>query len=183
MTHVTIHRTSWDYFIDTLSCLAVLAGVVSVVLAAIFTNNAGVTQTYLIGSHELNPLVSGVLTTNSETDKVTYTLQYASSIVPILSVAIVGPIDIDTSTGPIFFGLCGCPPSVVCGASTPVCDLSLPQHLSGSISQIQPGGISLLDPIRELRANRMQYELRVFTAANSTGYGAFRSKLPSGGAL
>lgn len=180
---VSLKRTAWDYFVDVLAGLAVAAALVSVIFAVVFANRVGVEQVYLVGSQTLAPLVSGYLTTDSETDRVTYKLRYASAVGVPLSVVLVGPLDVDTQTGPIFFGLCGCPPSVMCGAETPACDTSVPNVLEGSLSQIQPGGISLLDPIRELRANRMDYELRVYNATYATGFGAFRSKLVGGGAL
>lgn len=180
---VTLKRTGWDYFIDVLSVLTIAAALTSVIFAVIFANNVGVEQVYLIGAGEENPQITGYFTTNSETDKVVYKLRYATALAPILSIALVGPIDVNTNTGPIFFGLCGCPPGIVCGAETPACDLSTPNLVQGSFSQIQPGGLSLMDPIRELRANRMDYELRVFNAATPSGLGAFRSKLIGGGAL
>lgn len=176
-------RDTWDYFVDILSGIAITAAVVAVIFATIFANNVGSTQTYLIGSRDDLPLLRGVMTTVSDSDTVTYDFEYQSTIGTITSVALVGPLDVDTGTGPIFFGLCGCPPSLSCGIDTPVCDFTLPQKLSGSFTQIHPGGTSLMEPIRDLRANRMDYELRVFTAGNPTGFGAYRSKLPSGGAL
>lgn len=176
-------RSGWDYFIDVLTVLAVVAGVVSAIFAAIFANNVGVRQTYLIGSADPTglPDMRGVLVTDSESDKVEYDLVYKASLAPILSIALVGPLNVDTGTGPIFFGLCGCPPGLVCGAETPACDTSTPQILKGSISQIQPGALSLREPIRDLRSNRMDYEFRVFNAASPSGMGAYQSKLPSGG--
>jgi len=177
-------RSGWDYFIDVLTVLAVIAGVTSAIFAAVFANHVGVRQTYLVGSADPTglPAIRGVLVTDSENDTVEYDLIYKASLAPILSIVLVGPIDIDTGTGPIFFGLCGCPPGVVCGAETPACDVSTPQELKGIIKQIQPGALSLREPIRDLRANRMNYEFRVFNAAFPTGMGAYQSKLPSGGA-
>lgn len=177
-------RSNWDYFVDILTVLAVVAGVVSAIFAAIFANNVGVRQTYLIGSADATglPDMRGIIVTDSENDVVEYDLVYKATLGPILSIAIVGPLNVDTGTGPIFFGLCGCPPGLVCGAETPACDTSTPQILNGRINQIQPGALSLRDPIRNLRAHRMDYEFRVFNAAFPTGMGAYQSKLPSGGA-
>lgn len=178
---VALKRTAWDYFVDILGGIAIVAALTGVILSVIFANNAGVVQTYLVGSAMLDSPMNGHVRSNSENDEISYKLRYSSALGLISSVALVGPIDIETGTGPIFFGLCGCPPSVMCGSETPACDLSTPNLLEGSFTQIQPGGISLMDPIRELRANRADYELRVFNATYPAGTGAFRSKLPSGG--
>lgn len=166
-------RNVWDYIVDILTVLAIIGGVIAAILAAVFANNVGATQTYLIGSSEVNTDVRGLLVTDTNDDIITYDLQYKASLGVIIGVAIVGPIDINTGNGPIFVQLCGSPAAA--------CDLTLPGHLTGKLSQIEPGGLSLMEPIRDLRANRMDYELRVFTATAMTGLGAFQSTLPSGG--
>ena len=165
-------RTCWDKGIDTLVVITVLAGVVCAIFAAIFANNVGVKQTYLIGVTNGPPLMRGILVTDSESDSISYDLKYHNTLAPIMSLALVGPIDINTGDGPVFIALCGLPSLIVC-------DTTIPNTLSGSIRETSPGGDSLRVKIQDLRANRMDYEFRVMTPSNPA---VFTSKLPSGGA-
>ena len=165
-------RDCWDKVIDTLTVLTVFAGVAAAIAAAVFANNVGVKQTYLVGSTEVDPLVRGLVVTDSGSDEISYDLAYKDSIAPIYSIAIVGPLNINTNDGPIHVALCGAPSLVAC-------DISVPNTLQGSIRMTSPAGGSLRVKISDLRTNRMDYEFRVFSPLNAT---LFRSKLPSGGA-
>lgn len=164
-------RTLWDKIIDTVVVFTVLAAICVAILAAIFANNVGVEQTYLVGSADVDPLIRGVIVSDSAEDKIRYDLKYKGSVAPIYSIAIVGPLNINSNDGPVHIALCG-PPSLV------ACDISLPNIVQGTLKETSPHGGSLRVKISDLRTNRMDYEFRLFSPLNATIY---RSKLPSGG--
>ena len=88
----------------------------------------------------------------------------------VQSLLVRGPIPVGQTDGPIAFSLCGAPNLVT------VCDVfTEPGRVTGTVTQIEPGGGGVLPQIRNIRADPTRYYLEVLTASTPASPGALRA--------
>ena len=141
---------------------AIVAVAIAVVVAIVVgvTANTNAYQRYLIGAP--NGTVNGMMALQSSDRTIEWSLDYLTSIGPILSLHVMGPIPAGLTTAPLALSLCGTPSSLAC-------DLSTAGHLSGIISQLDPGGGPLKPYINAIRAEPWKYYLQINTATYVLG--------------
>lgn len=158
-------RAPWDIFVDVLTLLAVLTGLAAAIVTAVSVNNAGTIQRYCL-SH---PLYQGLLSVNSDDERLSYFIEYNTDVGLITNVFVKGPINVGTGSGPIFIPLCGT-------SSSLSCDLDVGGQLDDSVLKLNPGATAIGPHLAELRKNLFRYRFRL---ENATA--AFESPLVSCG--
>lgn len=158
-------REPWDIFVDVLTLLAVLTGLAAAIVTAVTVNNAGTVQRYCVS----DPLYQGLLSVNSDDDRLSYFIEYNTDIGLVTNVFVMGPVDVITETGPIFIPLCGT-------SSSLSCDLSVGGQLDDSVLKLNPGALALGPHLAELRKNLFKYQ---FVLENATE--SYQSRLVSCG--
>lgn len=153
-----------------LGALMLLLGGVVIIISSIYTSSYLKEQRLFIGSESTTTDCRGIVTLNSDDGAFVYDIKYATSIGAPVSVFLMGPIDIDTKTGPVFVPLCGTPSLVAC-------DLSVANTVAGTVSTISPSGTGATAYVADVRANPTLYFFQVNNATHSTGSGACRSNL------
>ncbi len=133
------------FLIIILVVVLALVAIVSIISIVFNSNSAGV-KTYC-------PSAAGNLgyvrfDTNNRV--ISWRVQYPSSIGTPTNLYVHGPILPGATTAALYFSICGFPSSLAC-------DLSVPGLLSGSISELNPGGSPLTPIIEQIQANPSLY--------------------------
>jgi hypothetical protein len=139
--------------IGILAFIAALSILPVVLVAYLSTDDVVANQRYYVNAPSANGVgfVTGQLQLNTNTRQISWDLLTVNMTLPLQSIGIYGPIDIDTPTGPFVLALCGPPSSLVC-------------TFTGVIGQTNPGGLSLSGFINEIRSRPFAYYYNITTA-------------------